>query len=138
MTDNVARIYTKLPKRAKPTAIYASMARQVPANILLAFGPGVYGELRQELHSIEAVQRWALELADKLGRPVLLNVPDKDGSSNTLAIAPPGWSSERLAGYVGARHQELEAEFGPVEHDQGELGGPRRSRKKWSASDAIS
>ena len=34
--------------------------------------------------------------------------------STTVAIAPKGWSEERLAGYIGGIHEELEEQFGPA------------------------
>jgi hypothetical protein len=46
-------------------------------------------------------------------RPILLNLENPDGTSQTVALAR-GWSQERLMGYVAAMHQELEEEFGEV------------------------
>jgi hypothetical protein len=90
------------------------MAEHVPTDVLLALGPGIFRELRQELKSVEAVGKWAVQLAVRLDRVVLLNVPDRDGSSHTLTLSPPGWSHERLLGYIAARHAELEQVFGPI------------------------
>jgi hypothetical protein len=47
------------------------------------------------------------------GRPILLNLVNLDGTSQTVALAR-GWSQERLTGFVGAMHQELADEFGEI------------------------
>jgi hypothetical protein len=33
-----------------------------------------------------------------------------------MFFSPPGWSQERLAGYVAGAHAEIEDFFGPVSH----------------------
>jgi hypothetical protein len=59
----------------------------------------------------------ALQFLCKVGgeynRPVLLNLQNEDGTSQTIALAR-GWSQERLAGFVGAMHEELAEEFGEI------------------------
>jgi hypothetical protein len=107
------RVLTRLGPCESPAEVYAEMASAVPSDVMLALGPGIYRELRQELHSASAVVSWAADLARQLDRPILLNIPDRDGSSHTVTLAP-GWSQERLAGYVAARHEELAEEFGPI------------------------
>jgi hypothetical protein len=107
-------VQTRLRPTDSPSAVYATYAAAVPKDIMLAFGPGIYRELRQELHSIDAICRWATDLATRLERPVLINVPDRDGTSHTLTLAPSTWSSERLQGYIAGRHEELEEAYGPI------------------------
>jgi hypothetical protein len=111
----VARLLTQLGTTDSPSAVYAALAAGMPSHVLVAFGSGVCRQLKRELNSIEAVGRWAVDLAARIGRPVLLNFEFKDGSSRTFSLAPPGWSQERLAGYVAGHHKDLELMFGPIE-----------------------
>jgi hypothetical protein len=113
--SRVLHLHTQLRPTDSPSEVYARMAAAVPSDTLLAFGPGIYRELRQELRSIEAVAKWAAALATRLGRPVLINIPDWDGSSHTVTLSPRDWSPERLQGYVAGRHEELAEAFGPIE-----------------------
>jgi hypothetical protein len=59
----------------------------------------------------------ALAFLTKVGgeynRPVLLNLQNEDGTSQTVALAR-GWSQERLMGYIAGMHQELAEEFGEI------------------------
>lgn len=119
MNGGVMRIQTKLRPTDSPSAIYAQMAEVVPAETMLALGPGIFRELRQELHSVDAVLMWAADLAQKLSRPVSINIPAGDGS-HTVTLAP-GWSEERLAGYIAGRHEELEDLFGPISRVRGPI-----------------
>jgi len=62
--------------------------------------------------------RLLLELATETQRPIAVNVPDDpsdpDGESTTLMIPPIGWSEERVRGWIGGQHEEIEAAFGQV------------------------
>jgi hypothetical protein len=116
--SRVMRVHTALGPCESPSEVYAAMAAVVPSDVMLAFGPGIYCELRKELHSAAAVVQWAAELARQLDRPVLLNIPDRDGSSHTVTLAP-GWTQERLAGYLAARHEELAEAYGPISSIRG-------------------
>jgi hypothetical protein len=113
--NRTLHVGARLGPTDSPSEVYAVLAEGVPHDVLLALGPGVARELRQELHSWEAVARWQGDLARRLDRVVLLNTPERDGSSKTWIVAPPAWSQEGLAGYVAARHEELAAAFGRVE-----------------------
>lgn len=113
------KVLTDLRPTDSPAEVYARFAAGVPADVMLAFGAGIYRQLRQELHSIEAVGQWAADLATRLDRPVLLNVPDRDGTSHTLTLAPKPWTTERLQGYIAGRHQELEELFGKIDRVRG-------------------
>src|SRR5579859_2806156 len=55
--SRVARVYTRLRSTDSPSAFYAAAAERIPRDIMLALGPGVWRELRQELRSVEAVGR---------------------------------------------------------------------------------
>jgi hypothetical protein len=53
-------------------------------------------------------------LANDVGRPIGLNLEKKDGGSATVFLSPEGWSQERLQGWLGGYHQELERELDSV------------------------
>jgi hypothetical protein len=112
-------VKTRLGPTESPSAVYGRMAEAVPADVMLVLGPGIWRELRRELQSVSAVGQWVVELAVRLDRVILLNVPDRDGGSCTLTLSPPGWSQERLAGYIAGRHSELEEAFGPIARVRG-------------------
>lgn len=116
MSRRTAKLLTNLQPGDSPSQKYADLAAQLPRETPVCFGPGVYQELRQELHSIEAIGLWAIGVARRVDRPVLINVPDQNGESTTLTISPPGWTKERLNGYLAGFRKELEAEYGPIGH----------------------
>ena len=72
------------------------------------------GDLARELGSMDAATCWLVTLAEANKRPIGINLPAPDGSSQTVFIAPRDWTQERLQGWVAGRHAELEAEFGEV------------------------
>jgi hypothetical protein len=74
----------------------------------------MYGELERELRSPEAVARHMARVATNTGRPLAVNIADGEDRSQTLFVAPNGWSEERLAGWAAGHHQELKAMFGPA------------------------
>lgn len=111
--SHILNVQTRLRPTDSPSEVYSTYAAAVPKDVMLAFGPGIWRELRRELRSPAAVLKWAGDMAVRLDRVVLLNIPDRDGSSHTLTLAP-GWSQERLAGYIAGRHEELGDVFGPI------------------------
>jgi hypothetical protein len=71
-------------------------------------------DLGRELGTVDVAWRWLAELAAENGRPIGVNLPGDDGKSQTVFLAPNGWSQERLRGWVAGHHAELEAGFGEV------------------------
>lgn len=118
MSGGILHVRTKLRPTDSPAAVYAKYAEAIPRDTMLALGPGIFRELRQELKSVAAVIQWAADLAKRLDRIVLLNIPDKDGTSHTVTLAP-GWTQERLAGFIAGRHEEIAEAFGPIERVRG-------------------
>jgi hypothetical protein len=114
VVSRVAHAIVKLGPTDSACEVYGGLAERMPHNVPFALGMGSIRDLRQELHSWERVWDWVSSLAIRLDRPILVNIPFKDGSSQTQAIAPPTWSRERLAGYIAGHHDVLEAEFGPI------------------------
>jgi hypothetical protein len=58
--------------------------------------------------------RFLAELRAENGRPIGINLPGADGKSETVFLAPNGWSPERLQGWVSGHHAEIEGSFGEV------------------------
>ena len=67
-------------------------------------------DLVAELRSDEAAIAWLAETAAAHRVPVGLRAGDQ-----TVFIAPTGWSSDRLQGWVGTMHEVLAAESGAIE-----------------------
>jgi hypothetical protein len=63
---------------------------------------------------MDAATRWLVTLAEQNGRPIGVNLPAPDGSSQTAFIAPRDWTQERLLGWVGEHRAVLKAQFGEV------------------------
>lgn len=58
--------------------------------------------------------RHIYDLAERYGRPIGVNYPTGKNTTRTAVIPPPGWSTERLSGYVAGQHEQLTALFGAV------------------------
>ena len=65
---------------------------------------------------------WLAKLAAETGKPIALNLPDGRDRSVTSFISPPGWSEDRLKGFIAGRHAELEAVLGEVAEVRGVEG----------------
>jgi hypothetical protein len=74
--------------------------------------------LSHECGSAARATAWLWKQANRARKPIGLH---HDG--RTEFYAPLGWSRQRLAGYVAAHHDELEAAFGQV--DRVEIGESR-------------
>jgi hypothetical protein len=94
----------------RPSETVRELARLGPACVI---SHRMAAELEAELGSAKQVAKYLARLATRVGRPIGMNGPTEAGSQ-TIFISPRGWSDERLAGWVAAKHQELEAEFGPA------------------------
>ena len=70
-----------------------------------------YADLAAELGGHDRAARRLLRIATNVGRPLAVNIPTADGS-RTVVVGPKGWTQERTAGWVAARHEGLEAVFG--------------------------
>jgi hypothetical protein len=84
------------------------------APLLLLTGRAL-GDLAAELGGIETAFRWLADLAASVGKPVAVNIPTGPDTSTTVWLAPPGWTTERLSGWVAGHHEEIEAQFGVAE-----------------------
>lgn len=92
-------------------SLKAALAADGPALLITA---RAYSHVRAECGSDQAAWHWLAQRARYGSRPIFVNVEDPDGTSTTVALAPHGWTPEKLAGYVGGLGEMLEEEFGEV------------------------
>ena len=71
----------------------------------------MFDELAAELGGYDRAARYLVKVATNIGRPLAVNIPTTDGS-RTVVVGPKGWTQERTAGWVAARHEALERQFG--------------------------
>jgi hypothetical protein len=96
----------------KPTAV---LRRAAESGVSVGLTHRMLRDLEAELGGMEPAVERLVELATLTGRPVFVNLPNGPDASRTVALAPKGWGSERLAGYVGGLKDELESVYGPAE-----------------------
>jgi hypothetical protein len=99
------------PARVSMAAAIRAAAEAAP---LLVITGRALADLADELGSMEAAVGFLLELAEANDRPIATNVPTGDETSSTAFVAPAGWTTARLRGWVARHHRELEAEFGEI------------------------
>ncbi len=84
--------------------------------------------LAHELGGHEAAADFLLTIGEEIGHPIGVNLERQDGSQ-TVFIAPRDWTEERLAGWIGGHHQELEAQFGAAVPSRLNRAVRRRGRR---------
>jgi hypothetical protein len=99
-------------ERLKPTAVLRTAAE---AGTTVGLTHRMLRDLEAELGGMDPAIEWLIGLATMTGRPVFVNLPTGPDASQTVALAPKGWGSERLAGFVGGLREELEIMYGPAE-----------------------
>jgi hypothetical protein len=82
------------------------------AGMPVTFGPGLWADVVRLTGSGDKAAHFFRELAEETGKPVLWNMPVGGDESKTVAIAPPGWTREKLDGYVAGMHESLSDSFG--------------------------
>ncbi len=87
----------------------AEAARHVPFLILT---DRLFGDLAHELGGEQEATHHLIRVATNTDKPLAVNVEGLDGASTTAIVSPRGWSQDRLRGWIGGRHEELEALFG--------------------------
>ena len=98
--------------RVSPSRSLAAVART--GHQLVVVTDRMFGELERELGSPEAVARHLARVATNTGKPLAVNLASGSDTSRTIVVGPKGWSEGKTAGWVAARHAELEAAFGPA------------------------
>ena len=99
------------PAGVSMAAAVRQAARVAP---LLVVKQRAFADLAAELGSMEAAVGELLSIAESVNRPIAVSVPTGEDMSSTVFISPRGWTEERLVGWVGGHHQELERQFGEV------------------------
>jgi hypothetical protein len=110
MSSSALRV-TVDTERLKPTAILRTAAE---AGTAVGLTHRMLADLEAELGGMEPAVEWLVSLATLTGRPIFVNLPNGKDASQTVALAPKGWGSERLAGFVGGLRDELEDMYGPA------------------------
>ena len=95
----------------RPSAALCAAAQGAP---LLVITGRRLSHAAAELGSHEAAAGYLFELAESIGKPVAVNVDTGAETSSTAFIAPRSWTEERLQGWIGGHHAELEGAFGEV------------------------
>jgi len=98
-------------RQLKPTEALGHVAR---AGTAVGLTHRMLRDLEQELGGYKRACKWLIALATETNRPITINLPTGPDSSTTVAIAPKTWSEEKLRGWIGGMHEELEAMFGPA------------------------
>ena len=112
------RLTVRVDPAAVPMAVVIrTAARGAP---LLVLTGRAFGDLASELGGFGA------GVGELLSRPIAVNMPTSGDTSSTVFLAPPAWSQERLRGWIGGHHAELEAQFGQVTR----LGPNRAERRR--------
>ena len=109
------------PSRVSMAAAIRQAARAAP---LLVVKAAALRDLVHELGGHEAAAEHLLTIAEEIGRPVGANLERGDGSQ-TVFVAPRSWSQERLQGWIGGHHEEIEDAFGPAV-----AMGPNRAERR--------
>ena len=74
----------------------------------------VLAQLEREFHGYKRAYRWLLALATEMNQPIGIHADDGE-HGRTVFISPRDWTAEKLAGWIAARREVLEAEFGPID-----------------------
>ena len=112
--------------RVSMAAAIRQAARVAP---LLVVKQRAFADLAAELGSMEAAVGELLSVAESVNRPVAVNMPTGADASSTVFISPRGWTEERLRGWIGGRHAELEGAFGRVTRLGSNRAEGRRRRR---------
>jgi len=106
-------------------SVAESIRTAAEAAPLLVVSGRAFGDLAEELGSMDAAAEHLQGVAEAVGRPIAVNLPAEDDGSSTVFISPRSWTEERLAGWVGGHHEHLEREFGRVSRI-----GPNRTERR--------
>jgi hypothetical protein len=94
-----------------PSVFYGELLGAIPSTTACVISENVYLLVRQDVGSDDAMCEWLAQLVRRRG-PVMVHAGDR-----TVVVG--NGSPEQLLGHVGVHHQDLEAEFGPIEYITG-------------------
>jgi len=95
----------------RPTELIGAVARRGIPVVLTA---RMLLDLSEELGGYQQATAWLIGLATETGQPAAVNVPDGPDHTVTVLLALRGWTDEKLKGWAGGMHEELEEMFGPA------------------------
>jgi hypothetical protein len=126
----MSRYHPSAPPSSRTLRIIADQARATDlvrgafkADAPIAITSRMLKKLATELGDNGKVMDFLHRLVMRYQKPCAVNARTPDGSSTTFMIAPPLWTQDKLAGWVGGIHQELEDAFGPI--------GSMRTQVEW-------
>ncbi len=99
---------------ASTVSMAASIRAAAQAAPFLGLTSRALGGLAGEFGSMEAAAEYLLAIAEEIGHPIAVNLATGADTSSTAFVSPGGWTEERLQGWVGGHHAELEDVFGTV------------------------
>ena len=111
MSTSALRIITD-GNAVKPSTILEELADSTP---LLVMTTAFWRNLVAELGSENEALPFVLDLVNRRESPIGLNLQLDADRSRTVWLPPRVWSQDRLMGWVAARREEIESEFGMVD-----------------------
>ena len=115
---------------AERVSVAETLRRVAAFSPLLVVKERALRDLAAELGGAEAAAAFLLELAEANNRPIAVNCETGIDRSSTAFIAPRHWSQERLTGWVGGRHVELEGAFGEITRIHPNRAARRRRQRE--------
>ncbi len=106
-------------------SMVTAIRRVAPVSSLLVITQRALRELAAELDGYEAALAELLAIAEEIGHPIAVNLPTGADTSSTAFVSPRGWTEERLQGWIGGHHAELEDAFGTAARV-----GPNRAERR--------
>ena len=124
-----AAMSRRMTVKVDPEAVSmaATIRRMAPIAPLLVVKTAALRDLAHELGGHDRAADFLLMIAEEIGHPIGVNLEREDGSQ-TVFIGPRDWTEERLAGWVGGHHAELEAQFGAAVPSRPNRAERRRQR----------
>ena len=99
-----------MPDHAESFEALSAAVEQAAATLpLLVVDDALFRGLTTELGTPEAVLTWLAVLATRIGHPVALHL-----WGMTTVLSPPGWTRERLRGWVAPHVEFLQQAFGAI------------------------
>ena len=86
------------------------MSMSLQTDVVL--GQNMVVDLQAELRDMRQVLLFLLDLAAQHDKPIGIHFDAP--KSQTVFVSPPGWSSEKLEGYVAAKRDSITSAFGDI------------------------
>jgi len=93
----------------KASALLEEALKSTAPHVVVTFA--TLEELQRELGSMDETVQYIFDLATRYQKPIGVNLPGAGGTSQTSVIAPNGWSTAKVACYIGTAHSGLDQMF---------------------------